>query len=152
MKSSLRNTLFISAFLAAGSVSLAEPVRAANGYTSSKPMFETAVCQKVVNADGSRDALTPEKISVKVVNGGLADVSFRGETVRVLNFQTHEAWENSEVMAVAIKNNTLYTLHVADFEGDEKTVTLWIDSLNGYRIADYYATGCKFTGSTLGQK
>lgn len=143
--SSLRNTLFISAFIAASSISFADPARADNGYVDAQPNFERVTCTRMVNASGNRSIPLPRSISAKRVNGGnMADVSYQGQTIRVINFQTYPGLEET-VKAVAFDDSYMYQFYSNRTGDSDASVHMVVSDISGsYTLMDFFGYNCKF--------
>jgi len=143
--SSLRNTLLVSAFVAATTIIFADPVRADDGYVDAQPNFERVTCNKMVNGAGNRSIPLPPSITAKRVNGGnMADVSYQGQTIRVINFQTYPGLEEM-VRAVAFDDSYMYQFYSNRTGDSDASVHMVVTGRSGSPLLmDFFGYGCKF--------
>jgi len=140
----IRNTFLGSAFVAVITVSFT--ARADSGYIDAQPNFERVTCTKMVNGAGNRSIPLPRSITAKRVNGGnMADVSYQGQTIRVINFQTYPGLEEA-VKAVAFDDSYMYQFYSNRFgDPEEDSVHMVVTGKSGSPLLmDFYGYGCKF--------
>ncbi|MCL6409896.1 hypothetical protein EXT69_02905 [Pantoea agglomerans] len=143
--SSLRNALLVSAFVAATTITLTDPARADDGYVDAQPNFERVTCTRMVNGAGNRSIPLPRSITAKRVNGGnMADVSYQGQTIRVINFQTYPGLEEM-VRAVAFDDSYMYQFYSNRTGDSDASVHMVVTGRSGSPLLmDFFGYSCKF--------
>jgi len=145
MKKSLRSTLLISSLLTFGSISFADNAHASDGYVDSQPNFERVACTKMSYGAGNRAIPLPRSITAKRVNGGnMVDVSYQGQTIRVINFQTYPGLEET-VRGVAFDDSYMYQFYSNRAGESDDSVHMVVTGRSGSPLLlDFFGYGCKF--------
>ncbi len=142
---SLRNTFLVSAFVAATTISFSDPARADDGYVDSQPNFERVTCTKMSYGAGNRLIPLPRSITAKRVNGGnMVDVSYQGQTIRVINFQTYPGLEET-VKAIAFDDSYMYQFFSNRTGDSDASLHMVVSGLSGSPLLmDFFGFNCKF--------
>lgn len=143
----ISKTLLLTAFIAVGSMSLADPARADDGYVDSHPNFERVTCTKMSYGAGNRLIPLPRSITAKRVNGGnMVDVIYQGQTIRVINFQVYPGLEET-VRGVAFDDSYAYQFYSgrSDTDPEENYLHMVVtDSNRSSVLMDFFGYNCKF--------